>query len=110
MLEKSVWRQYHDTNNFREVLAQHTKLSFEELIEDEKLLYAAMKAKLTKKELKLLAMESAGVDDEHIKAEFEYSDEDLHKAKYKLHKKLIQDKTRLAFRQKTLQESATTEA
>ena len=104
MLEKSVWRQYHDKNNFRELLAEHTKLELEELIEDEKLLYAVMKAKLTKKELKLFAMDTAGVNDENIKMEFEYSDEDLEKAKYKLYKKLIQDKTRLAFRQKTLEE------
>ena len=100
-----MWRQYHDKNNFRELLAEHTKLPVEELMEDEKTLYAAMKAKLTKKELKLFAMDTAGINDENIKEEFAYSDEDLEKAKYKLYKKLIQDKTRLAFRQKVVEET-----
>ena len=34
-----------------------------------------------------------------IKSEFDYDDEALEKAKFKLYKKLIQDKTRLSFRQ-----------
>ena len=57
-----------------------------------------LKAKLTKKELKLLAMDSANIDDETLKNEFSYDDEELQKAKFKLYKKLKQDKTRLSFR------------
>ena len=38
------------------------------------------------------------MDDEKIKNEFSYSDEDLQKAKFKLYKKFKQDKTRLSFR------------
>lgn len=102
ILEKSVWRQYHSTNNFREKLAEFTKIDLIDLIDDDKLLYGVLKSKLTKKELKLFAMDTAHVNDENIKAEFEYSDEDLEKAKYKLYKKLKQDKTRLPFRQSSV--------
>lgn len=102
MLEKTVWRQYHDENNFREKLAEFTKIDLIDLITDDKLLYSVLKSKLTKKELKLFAMDTAGVNDETIKAEFEYNDEDLEKAKFKLYKKLKQDKTRLPFRQSSV--------
>ncbi|WP_304546187.1 hypothetical protein [Sulfurimonas microaerophilic] len=104
MLEKTVWRQYHDENNFREKLAEFTKLDLIDLIEDDKALYAVLKSKLTKKELKLFAMDTASINDENIKAEFEYTDDDLEKAKFKLYKKLKQDKTRLAFRQSNFDE------
>jgi len=98
MLKNTVWRQYHDENNFREKLAEFCKLDAVDLIEDDKELYAALKAKLTKKELKLFAMDTAGVATEVMKAEFDYNNDDLQKAKFKLYKKLIQDKTRLSFR------------
>lgn len=98
MLENSVWKQYNSENNFREKLSEFCHIDSIDLIEDDKELYAAMKAKLTKKELKLFAMDSAGLSDENLKAEFSLSDDDLQKAKYKLYKKLKQDKTRLAFK------------
>jgi hypothetical protein len=98
MLEQTVWRQYHNENNFREKLAEFTKLESIDLIEDEKELYGVLKAKLTKKELKLFAMDTARCGDEAIKEEFSYDDEALEKAKFKLYKKLKQDKTRLGFR------------
>jgi hypothetical protein len=99
MLKNSVWRQYHDENNFREKLSEFCKLDVIDLIEDDKELYGVLKAKLTKKELRLFAMDMANMDDEALKEAFDYSDEELEKAKFKLYKKLIQDKTRLAFRQ-----------
>ena len=98
MLESTVWRQYNDENNFRELLSEFTHMDILDLIEDEKELYGVLKAKLTKKELKLFAMDSAKMDDQKIKNEFSYSDEDLQKAKFKLYKKFKQDKTRLSFR------------
>jgi len=98
MLESTVWRQYHSENNFRELLAEFTQINIIDLIEDEKELYGLLKAKLTKKELKLFAMDSAKIDDEKIMSEFSYSGEDLQKAKFKLYKKFKQDKTRLSFR------------
>ena len=104
MLERTVWRQYHDENNFREKISQFSKLEMIDIIEDDKILYGILKAKLTKKELKLFAMDTAEIDDEKIKAEFSYSDEELEKAKFKLYKKLKQDKTRLDFRESSTSE------
>jgi len=98
MLEQTVWRQYNNENNFRELLAKYTEIESIDIIEDEKELYGILKAKLTKKELKLFAMDSAKVSDETMKNEFSYSQEELDQAKYKLYKKFKQDKTRLSFR------------
>jgi len=99
MLESTVWRQYHNENNFREKLAEFCKMDIVDIIEDDKELYGILKAKLTKKELKLFAMDTANSSDEELKKEFSYDDEALEKAKFKLYKKLKQDKTRLEFRQ-----------
>ena len=99
MLESTVWRQYHEENNFREKLAEFCRLDIIDLIEDDKELYGILKAKLTKKELKLFAMDTAGKTDNELKQEFSYTDEELEKAKFKLYKKLKQDKTRLEFRE-----------
>lgn len=98
MLKNTVWRQYHESNSFREKIAEFCHLDAIDLIEDDKELYASLKAKLTKKELKLFAMDTAKIDDARIKSEFDYNDEEFEKAKFKLYKKLIQDKTRLSFR------------
>ncbi len=100
MLENTVWRQYHEENDFRQSLAEFCSLEAENMIADDKDLYGVLKAKLTKKELKLFAMDSANMDDEKIKEEFSYNDEELEKAKFKLYKKFKQDKTRLSFRTK----------
>jgi len=99
MLENSVWKQYNKENNFREKLSEFCKLDILEIIVDDKILYGVLKAKLTKKELKLFAMDTAIIEDEKLKSEFSYSDEELTKAKFKLYKKLKQDKTRLEFRE-----------
>ncbi len=98
MMENTLWRQYNSKNNYRELLAKFTDLDILDLIEDDKELYGVLKAKLTKKELKLFAMESADLDNQKIKSEFSYNDEELEKAKFKLYKKFKQDKTRLNFR------------
>jgi len=99
MLESTVWRQYHNNNDFRERLAECCVLDSVDLIEDDKDLYGMMKAKLTKKELKLFAMDCAKISDDKLKEEFSYNGEELEKAKFKLYKKLKQDKTRLEFRE-----------
>jgi hypothetical protein len=104
VLENTVWRQYHSENNFRDKIAKFCKLESVDLIEDDKLLYSVLKSKLTKKELKLFAMDCANTPDDELKKEFAYDDEALEKAKFKLYKKLIQDKTRLEFRAKNLEE------
>ncbi len=98
VLDSSVWRQYNQDNSFREKLAEFCVMDELELISDDKELYAIMKSKLTKKELKLFAMDSAGVSDDKLCEEFSYTADELEKAKFKLYKKLKQDKTRLSFR------------
>ena len=102
MLENSVWRQYNKENNYREMLARWSKMDIEILIQDDKTLYGILKAKLTKKELKLFAMDSAQIDNEKLKSELVLSDEELEQAKFKLYKKLKQDKVRLDFRETAL--------
>ena len=104
MLENSVWKQYNSENDFREKLSQFCTMKLEDIIEDDKDLYGVMKAKLTKKELKLFAMDSGSKSIDEIKSEFSYSDEELEKARFKLYKKLKQDKVRLSFRVSSLVE------
>ena len=104
MLENSIWKQYNETNSFRELLAQFCKISEIDLIEDDKLLYNVLKAKLTKKELKLFAMDSANISEETMKSELSLNDEELEKAKFKLYKKLKQDKVRFSFRASSIED------
>lgn len=98
MLDSTVWRQYNKENSFRDFLAKFTSLDAIDLIEDEKELYGVLKAKLTKKELKLFSMDCAALSDEKIQEAFSYTTEELEQAKYKLYKKFKQDKIRLSFR------------
>ena len=99
MLESTVWRQFHEGNSFRMYLAEFCMIDEMDLMVEDKELYSALKAKLTKKELKLFAMDTANVGDDKLKTEFSYDDATLEKAKFKLYKKLKQDKTRLGFRE-----------
>jgi len=99
MLNNSVWKQYNKENDFKEKLAEFCVLDIQDLIQDDKELYGVMKSKLTKKELKLFAMNSAKISDDKIKADFNVDDDGLKKMKFKLYKKFKQDKTRLCFRQ-----------
>ena len=99
MLENSVWRQYHEDNSFREKLSDATAIDSIGMIGGDKELYGILKSKLTKKELKLFAMDSSEVSDEEIKSALSCDDEELEKAKFKLYKKLKQDKVRLSFRE-----------
>lgn len=98
VLDSSVWRQYNKDNSFRAKLAEFCVMDEIEFIRDDKDLYAVMKSKLTKKELKLFAMDSAEISDDELCEAFSYTKEELEKAKFKLYKKLKQDKTRLSFR------------
>ncbi len=98
MLENSIWRQYNQENNFREKLSLLCSISAHDLLDDDKELYGVLKAKFTKKELKLFAMDSANMSDDALKSEFSLTDEELSKAKFKLYKKFKQDKTKLAFK------------
>ena len=99
MLENSVWRQYHEGNSFREKLSEFCSLEVLDMIGGDKELYGVLKAKLTKRELKLFAMDCSENSDDAIKSELALNDEELEQAKYKLYKKLKQDKVRLSFRE-----------
>ena len=101
MLLNTVWKQYNKENNFRELLARFCKMEVELFIVDDKVLYAVLKSKLTKRELKLFAMDSAQMSNEELKAGLELDDEEIENAKFKLYKKLKQDKVRLSFREST---------
>lgn len=101
MLEKTVWRQYHDTNNFREILSPFCNLSMGDMMEDDKELYGVIKSKLTKRELKLLAMDTAKIEDTIMQKELDIDAEELKIAKFKVYKKLKQDKFRLSIRATT---------
>jgi len=98
MLESSVWRQYNGENNFKEKLSQFCHIDIQDIIGDDKTLYAVLKSKLTKKELKLFAMDSAKISDEEIASALSLNSEELTQAKFKLYKKLKQDKTKLNFK------------
>jgi hypothetical protein len=102
MLENSVWKQHNEENNFRQMIARFCKMDIEILIADDKILYGVLKSKLTKKELKLFAMDSAQMENAELKTELSLDDEELEKAKFKLYKKLKQDKVRLSFRESAL--------
>jgi hypothetical protein len=104
MLENTVWRQYHQENDFREILSKFANVMTIDMIMDDKALYSVIKAKLTKKELKLLAMDTADKSAQEIKSEFDYSDEELETAKFKLYKKLKQDKFRMALLESSQEE------
>lgn len=104
MLENTVWRHYHQENDFREILSTFANVMTIDMIMDDKALYSVIKAKLTKKELKLLAMDTADKSAQEIKNEFDYSDEELETAKFKLYKKLKQDKFRMALLESSQEE------
>jgi len=99
MLDSTVWRQYHKNNSFRTYIAEFCAIDEIDLLVEDKELYSTLKAKLTKKELKLFAMDCANVGDDALQKEFSYDDVALEKAKFKLYKKLKQDKTRLEFKE-----------
>ena len=98
MLENSVWRQYHDTLDIHPILKTlYSRWEEMEIEDDELRLHNILKAKLTKKEFRLFAMDTAGVKDADMIERFAFNEEELQKAKEKLYKKLKQDKVRLAF-------------
>ena len=103
MLENSVWRQYHDSLDIHSVLSEiYAPWSEMELETDELKLHNTLKAKLTKKEFRLFAMDTAALENAAIMERFGYDETQLQQAKEKLYKKLKQDKVRLAFRRSVI--------
>lgn len=100
MLENSVWKQYHDEMPIRAVIAKFYDVAPELIIDDEQELYALLKRKLTKKELRLFVMDSANVSDGEMMGSFEVDAQTLSDMKEKLYKKMRQDKLRYPVRMK----------
>jgi hypothetical protein len=100
MLENSVWKQYHKDMPIRDVIAKFYDVSLELIIDDEQDLYALLKRKLTKKELRLFTMDSAEVSDGEMMGYFEVDAQTLEEMKQKLYKKMRQDKLRYPVRMK----------
>jgi hypothetical protein len=105
MLENSVWKQYHDEMPLRAVIAKFYDVSIELIIDDEQELYALLKRKLTKKELRLFSMDSANVSDGEMMGYFEVDAQTLEEMKQKLYKKMRQDKLRYPVRMKQFKET-----
>ncbi len=109
MLENSVWKQYHKEITMREVLSKFYAIDVALLIDDERALYALLKRKLTKKELRLFTMDSANVSDGEMMNFFEVDTQTLTEMKEKLYKKMRQDKLRYPIRMKQFSETQYTD-
>ncbi|MDD5052797.1 MAG: hypothetical protein PHO27_08735 [Sulfuricurvum sp.] len=94
MLENSLWLRYNPEKTIREVLARIYECSAVEINDDERELYASLKRHLTKKELRMVMMNEAGISSEEIGAEVGCSAEELTKAQYKAYRKIRQEKIR----------------
>lgn len=94
MLENSLWTQYNPEKTIREVLAREYGCAAVEIGEDERELYASLKRHLTKKELRMIVMNEAGLSSGQIGEEVGLTDDALKKAQYKAYRKLRQDKIR----------------
>ncbi len=94
MLENSVWKQYHSEKTIHEVLVAFYKSENEEIIEDESLLYASIKRRLTKKELRGFIMKEAGIDEASILETLSLDNEALEKLLRKAYRKIRQDDMR----------------
>ncbi len=104
MLENSLWLRYNPTKTIREVLARLYECSAVEIGDDERELYASLKRHLTKKELRMVMMNEAGLSPEEIGAEVGLEGEELTKAQYKAYRKVRQDKIRLEVRANKVKE------
>ena len=98
MLENSIWTKYHKELNINKVISDFYGLEPLSVMSDEKELYAELKRKLTKKELRLFIMLTAKVADTEIMEQFDIDAESLQKMKDKLLKKMRNDNVKRAFK------------
>lgn len=94
MLENSLWTQYNPDKTIREVLSRIYECNAVEIGDDERELYASLKRHLTKKELRMIMMNEAGIGSDEIGAEVGLEGDALAKAQYKAYRKIRQDKIR----------------
>lgn len=104
MLENSLWLRYNPTKTIREVLTRIYECAAVEIEEDERELYASLKRHLTKKELKMVMMNEAGLSADEIGAEVGLSNDELKLAQHKAYRKVRQDKIRLEVRANKVKE------
>jgi len=92
MLENSVWAQYNESKLIQEALANLYKCDFHQILDDEKELYAILKRAMTKKELRLFAMNEGGESIENICDKLSIEVKDFEQAKFKAYKKIRQNR------------------
>ncbi len=94
MLENSVWKQYHNEKTIHDVLVAFYKDEDEKITKDEVLLYASIKRRLTKKELRGFIMKEAGIVESSIGETLGLDIEGLKKLLRKAYRKIRQDDMR----------------
>ncbi|HEX5710022.1 MAG TPA: hypothetical protein VFX68_01650 [Sulfuricurvum sp.] len=104
MLENSLWLRYNPEKTIRDMLVRLYECAAVEIEEDERELYASLKRHLTKKELRMIMMNEAGLSASEIGAEVSLEGEALKKAQYKAYRKVRQDKIRLEVRANKVKE------
>ncbi|MDD2828872.1 MAG: hypothetical protein PHW18_04790 [Sulfuricurvum sp.] len=104
MLENSLWLRYNPTKTIREVLTRIYECDAVEISDDERDLYASLKRHLTKKELKMVMMNEAGMSSDEIAAEVGIKVEDLKLAQHKAYRKVRQEKIRTEVRANKVKE------
>ena len=96
MLENSVWRQYHDSRTIHDTLTTLYGCEDEMIETDETHLYATLKRRLTKKELRAFIMKEAGIKDDVISSELHVNAKELEVMLRKAYRKVRQDELRNA--------------
>ncbi|MFZ2968709.1 MAG: hypothetical protein WA080_06600 [Sulfuricurvum sp.] len=94
MLENSLWLRYNPEKTIRDVLTRIYECDAVEIEEDERELYASLKRHLTKKELKIVMMNEAGLSSDAIAHEVGSTVEELKLAHHKAYRKIRQEKIR----------------
>jgi len=95
-LENSIWKQYHETKSIHEVLVGIYQCESDEIVNDETLLYAALKRRLTKKELRGFIMKEAGSEEASILQQLNLDAEGLETLLRRVNRKIRQDEMRKA--------------
>ncbi|MEA3523277.1 MAG: hypothetical protein U9R50_09895 [Campylobacterota bacterium] len=94
MLENSVWKQYHNEKTIHQVLVALYQCDNDEIRNEENMLYASLKRRLTKKELRGFIMKEAANDEALICEQLGLSTEDLEKLLRKAYRKIRQNDMR----------------
>jgi DNA-binding CsgD family transcriptional regulator len=93
-LENSIWRQYHKTLTIHDVLVRLYGCDAQQIQEDENALYAILKRRLTKKELRCFIMSEVGRDVAEIMDTLDVTSELFETLKRKAYRKVLQSEMR----------------